>query len=334
MRSKNNFDLIRFLLAVGVFLAHTTALASVDQLKIFEAVSSAIAVKSFFVISGFLIFMSYERSVCLNEYLSKRFRRIYPAYLFVIIFFAIIGFWFSGLKFSVFFSADWVKYIFFNSVFLNFVKPDLPGLFLHNRLAEVNGALWTLKVEVVFYIAVPAIAYCAKKIGRLKLFFILYCVSIIYKQLLGSLDSHFAAMMAIQFPGQLSFFIAGACCYYYQDIFKKYYIWLITVSFFLWFFNTDSYFPIIEPVALAVFVMYFALVFPYVGNFTRYGDFSYGIYILHFPVIQLLVQEGYFAANPLAAIFFAGLIIFLGSFLMWHFIEKRFLVKSSHYLGN
>ena len=58
----NNFNLLRFFLASLVFLVHSSNLSAVNELKVLENLSSSFAVKSFFVVSGFLIFMSYENS--------------------------------------------------------------------------------------------------------------------------------------------------------------------------------------------------------------------------------------------------------------------------------
>jgi peptidoglycan/LPS O-acetylase OafA/YrhL len=49
-----------------------------------------VAVKSFFVISGFLIFMSFERSESIASYAKKRAQRIYPAYFTVVLHFPVI----------------------------------------------------------------------------------------------------------------------------------------------------------------------------------------------------------------------------------------------------
>jgi peptidoglycan/LPS O-acetylase OafA/YrhL len=81
----NNFDLLRLLFAGMVCLVHAYQLSGqADLLWITRFCSSQIAVESFFVLSGFLIFMSYEKSSSLYSYFSKRIRRIYPAYFIVV----------------------------------------------------------------------------------------------------------------------------------------------------------------------------------------------------------------------------------------------------------
>ena len=61
-----------------------------------------------------------------------------------------------------------------NLIFLNFVHPTLPGVFEGNQLSEVNGALWTLKIEVMFYAAVPLLAWAFRKLGRLPVIAAVY----------------------------------------------------------------------------------------------------------------------------------------------------------------
>jgi peptidoglycan/LPS O-acetylase OafA/YrhL len=70
---KNNFDLIRLLFSGAVLLVHAYQLSGFQQLEVITRIlSSAMAVKSFFVVSGFLIFMSFERTESISSYAKKR----------------------------------------------------------------------------------------------------------------------------------------------------------------------------------------------------------------------------------------------------------------------
>lgn len=74
----NNFDLLRFLFASTVMLVHTHVLSRESQLALLsEWLSSEVAVRAFFVVSGLLVFMSYDKTRNLAKYAKKRFRRIY-----------------------------------------------------------------------------------------------------------------------------------------------------------------------------------------------------------------------------------------------------------------
>jgi peptidoglycan/LPS O-acetylase OafA/YrhL len=80
-------------------------------------------------------------------------------------------------------------------------------------------------------------------------------------------------------------------------------------------------------------VVYIACFFPHLGNFGKYGDFSYGIYIVHFPVLQLLIAYGYFEDTPWLALLTATVLVVSAAILLWHMIEKPFLRRSSHYVA-
>ena len=335
---QNNFDLLRFLFAFMVFLVHAYALSGAKALSILEELfSSEIAVKSFFVVSGFLIFMSYENSRDMRSYFVKRARRIYPAYFFVIAACAVLGGVFSAYAWDDYFSRQVLKYVAANLLFLNFLQPNLPGLFAGNLLQAVDGALWTLKIEVMFYLFVPLAMMAFRKFGRLPVLVTLYLCSVIYSVLMGELagkaGSGFYIELQRQLPGQLAFFIAGAAGYYYFQYLAKYAVWLLALAVTAFVLQAWLPWVAIQPVALGVLVVYFACVIPSLGNFGKYGDFSYGIYIVHFPILQLLISYGLFYESPWTMLFIAGVLVMAVAFLLWHVIEKRFLRRSSHYVA-
>lgn len=334
----NNFDLLRVICAAVVFFVHAAVLSENDfLLTITGFLSADVAVKSFFVVSGFLIFMSYENSKTFSSYFSKRIRRIYPAYFFVIIASVLLGAAFTKLSINDYWSADTLKYLLTNLTFLNFLQPTLPGLFADNFNPAVNGALWTLKIEVMFYIVVPLMVFTFNRFGRLSIMVFLFLGSVTYSYLLFAMaESHGGGAfveLQRQLPGQLTFFIVGAAGYYYFETFKKYSLYLLPIAVLA--FLLKAYLPwiLLEPLALGVLVVYFATIFSYLGDFGKYGDFSYGIYILHFPILQLLIANHLFVNSPVLFVTVAAALVLFFSILLWHFIEKPFLRKSSHYVA-
>jgi peptidoglycan/LPS O-acetylase OafA/YrhL len=129
------------LFAFIVLLVHSHAISGQAELSFVSYLSSGLAVKSFFVISGFLITMSYEQTNNIQLYLSKRLRRILPAYVFVVAVSAFGLALLSNMPLNEYFSLSWVKYLVSNLLFLNFLQPTLPGVFENNPLPAVNGAL-------------------------------------------------------------------------------------------------------------------------------------------------------------------------------------------------
>ena len=137
-------------------------------------------VQAFFVLSGYVMYISFDHSNSTLYFFEKRFRRIYPAYFAVIILSAFFGFWFSGLKIEEYISVDTVEYVFWNLTFLNFMHPTFPVFLTISHFTLSTGPLWTLKIEVAYYAVFPIMFAIGKVIGFTALFFVLYCLSVIY----------------------------------------------------------------------------------------------------------------------------------------------------------
>jgi peptidoglycan/LPS O-acetylase OafA/YrhL len=331
----NNFDLLRFLFAGTVMLVHAHVLTGRQELAFLSGwLSSEIAVRAFFVVSGLLVFMSWDRTRNLARYAEKRLRRIYPAYFTVVAGCALLLVLVSAVPAAAYFGADWAKYLAANLAFLNFIWPTLPGVFEGNVYREVNGALWTLKIEVMFYVAVPLFAWLFERIGRLRTIIALYVLSVAYAWAcahLASTGSPLWAALGRQLPGQLCYFMVGALWYYYFGFFVRHAWKLAAAAALMAVLHRFMPFGPLEPLWLGTLVVFFGF-FLYAGNFGRYGDFSYGIYILHFPVIQAMAAFGLFAWSPFGALAIACAAVLVAAILLWHLVEQPFLARSSHYV--
>lgn len=326
----NNFTFLRFLLAGVVVMEHVHELSGAHAIDALTAhFSGTLAVKGFFVLSGILVFMSYENSKSVGSYFSKRIRRIYPAY-FMIVMLCAIGLPALSESFSLkyYCSSAWLKYVVSNLFFLNFLEPSLPGVFEGNKLSAVNGSLWTLKIEMMFYFSVPIIVYLYRRYGRFVVMVGLYVLSAAYLCLMRALAEKTGASIYLflshQLPGQLMYFIAGSCMYYYLPWIERRLFFVVGLAIAVCVVN--AFYPLIllEPLAVAVFVTVFGL-YRYFGNFDKYGDLSYGVYILHFPIIQVLIVYGCFQKNPYQSLMMTIILVILGAFASWNLVEKRFL---------
>lgn len=335
--ARNNFDLLRLLFAGTVCLVHAFQLSGFAELGLISAIlSSDVAVQAFFVLSGFLVFMSFERSESLASYARKRTRRIYPAYFTVVVLCA-FGLWaVSAVGTAQYFSTAWLKYLAANLAFLNFLQPTLPGVFDGNKVATVNGALWTLKIEVMFYMAVPFFVLLFRRFGQLPVLIVAYCASVAYAQALALAAEYTGKGIYLEFarqlPGQLSYFMAGAFFYYFLPLLERRVVYFLAAAVSI--LAAGRFLPVsvLEPFALGTVVIISGL-FLYAGNFGKYGDFSYGVYILHFPIIQLLLHSDWFHGSPWLYLLAVVLLTMAGAVAMWHLIEKRFLFRSSHYIS-
>jgi len=334
---RNNFDLLRLLLASAVFMYHIAVLSRHPDLKVLKDIFRVEPVlNAFFIISGFLVFMSFENSKTMFVYFEKRLRRIYPAYFAIIFLCAGLGYFLSFYPAAeYYFSNKFIKYLLANALFLNFIEPGLPGVFTANHLAAVNGSLWTIRNEIMCYMLVPLIAYLLKKYNRMGVFVSFYLAAyLVYSLLLRNAtvitDSLLAKLYYV--PWHFLCFMSGAILYYYFDIFKSKYLMFLIPALVIYIGGSFLNITLLNPLSLAIIVVSAVSFLPYLGNFARFGDLSYGIYIFHFPIVQVLTSYHIFNFSPVLGFITAIFIVFLLSFISWHVLEKPFLKRSSHYL--
>ena len=334
-RNSNNFDFLRIYFTFVVFIAHLVGLPGIQGLDFFfYFFPKDVAVPSFFIISGFLITSSYVRANSLKEYFIKRARRVLPAYIFVI---SLSGVFLSLISqysiFEYFKNIGLYRYLAANLTFLNFIEPCLPGVFTkNNSLCAVNGSLWTLKIEVAFYLTIPILVFITKRINKKYVLFIaMYGMSILYRNGLQYLSNRenieLFNILSRQLPGFFSYFISGVACYYYYDLFLQHKRKLFMLGILLFMFEYVMSWEILTPFALSLIVLTIAFSFKKLNNFGKFGDFSYGVYIFHFPIIQLAIHLGFFDNRQNPYIVFCCIIFIVScmGFLSWHLLEKPFM---------
>ncbi len=327
MQRENNFDLLRLVLAWVVVLVHTADLSLAPQFApISRLLSSRMAVEGFFAISGCLIVASWDRSRTVSGYFRRRAQRILPGYWFAFLYTIVLGAAVSILPPARFLatSATW-KYIAANLAFANFLHPGLPGVFPHNDLSAVNGALWTLKIEVMFYLFVPVLIGCCRRIGTAWTLASCFLLSLVYRMVLEGGGHH---TLAVQLPGQLSFFLVGAGVYFYFGWFQQHshLVWAVALV------STGlgcgfGFFPL-RALGVPLLVLAIAFLLPAVRGVTRFGDFSYGTYVLHFPTVQLFISLGFFSRSPWLALCALVFTVGLLAAFSWYAVERHFLRPS------
>lgn len=159
----HGLDLLRFCAAVLVCLNHFATYArhglditpdasqrAFPMLSGFEGIG-AVGVQVFFVISGFVIAFSASEKIGANgalKFAKSRFWRIVPTL------------WLSTL---ISFCALWISGIAMGDLFLRLVK----SMFLFPIGPHIDGVVWTLMVEAVFYLLVGLSVWF---LGRAPLF--------------------------------------------------------------------------------------------------------------------------------------------------------------------
>lgn len=327
---QNNFDWLRLIFASMVVLAHIGILTQREEFSWMMKISAGFAVQAFFVVSGYLVTMSCEKSKSLGDYARKRISRIAPAYIFVVVAAAVCLSLMSSLGFREYFSSTgfW-RYIGMNLALANFSAPSLPGVFTDQYESAVNVSLWTIKVEVLFYLCAPVIVLAVKRLGYRKALLTIFLLSTAWMlgfSLLGSYTGNeFYLKLAKQLPGQMTFFVGGAWCYYATRDGGAPSGWMALLGLLFYATTSSWLFLLGAPIAVAAIVSWAALTLKYLGNIGKHGDFSFGIYLFHVPIVQTLIALGYFSSAPYLTLSLAILIVAMAGILSWNFIEKPFL---------
>ena len=143
-------DYCRFVAALGVLSFHyfwngiaNQKITSLDHVEALTAWAryGYLGVELFFMISGYVIFMSARRRTT-SQFIVGRTTRLYPAYLVAMLITASIATWLGSGETSVS-----VKQVLGNMLFYQPLH--------HQRF--VDGVYWTLMIEVKFYLAVAVL---------------------------------------------------------------------------------------------------------------------------------------------------------------------------------
>lgn len=336
MKRDNCFDFLRFIFAFNVVLGHLTVIALFPQLQQYHFLfNTYLSVTGFFVISGFLIAQSYERS-SLKSYFIKRAKRLLPAYLFLIIGGALGLVLLSDLPAKEYYtSVDFWEYLGANLSFMNFLHPWLPGVFNSPLINDnaVNPSLWTLKIEVGFYLIIPLLFIWFRKTEKRWLaLLIIYVCAALYQNGLYYLslytDKDIYAFFARQLPGMMTYFAVGMAAYLYKDLFLRYKNHLLLPAIVVMVIEHHFALEILTPLAWGIIVLWAAYSLKALNNFAKYGDISYGIYIYHGMLLKILLTVGCFTTLGIipASLLYIGLVVVVG-LASWHLLENRFLKR-------
>jgi peptidoglycan/LPS O-acetylase OafA/YrhL len=319
--SENNFTLLRLLLALMVVLGHFKLLSGTAY-PTFPFNLADAAVDSFFVVSGFLIALSYDRSQGLWAFYVRRIFRLYPMYAcIVLIQTAIMLKLLPSGPFSELHST--LRYLAANLLLANFLQYDIGGVLagLHNP--GINPSLWTLKIEIGFYLIVPLICVACRRWGW-RVLALIFALSVIYNIVALQLGE---VQLARQLPGQLQFFVIGMALYLYGERIRIHPLMsgVIALAFLaVWTFIVPIP-PGIRPLIVGTFVYSFALWTPVIR---LKSDLSYSVYLLHGPLIQTLILLGLFRDNLL---FLAGVVC---TVLCLAFVAERLVEGPANAFGH
>jgi peptidoglycan/LPS O-acetylase OafA/YrhL len=337
----NEIDLLRFLAALSVvfyhyaFRGHAADALSTMPYPLFApfAKYGYLGVELFFMISGFVVLMTAAASPRLRDFSISRIVRLYPAF--------------------------WACCTITYAVTVAFGAPGdaTPGQYLMNmtmlsglsKVKPIDGAYWSLLVEIRFYLLVAAVLAIGR-IHQAQMFIAIWLTACIALEIVPML----AMPMGWTPPNSLrylryllivdyaSYFVAGATCYL---------IWVRGASLarfailiaswglaifqvmpalreFEKRFQTDLNSNIVIGIITAFFVVMLLVSLRRTGSFARYrwplaGALSYPVYLLHQNIGYTIFNRLYPAINPHVLLWGTIILVIAAAYAVHTIVERK-----------
>lgn len=321
---RNNLDWLRLLFAAQVVIVHA---GEHIGFRVPEFIGHFPGVPAFFFVSGFLIYASYLNAPG-KQYFRNRFLRLYPGLLFVTL----------GSMAIALFAHGWndlaIHLRTYGSWFIaqmTLGQAYNPSLFRDVGVGAINGSLWTITTELLFYCAVPLIVRIESRVRYtvLILSVLSFAVYVVGPHIFNRAiyrDKTLYNIIALTPVAWGWMFGVGILTFkHFEQIRAKAKYLLLAIIPLAALMLLDREGPLLGSVGnrlgLIYFLAYIAVVF-WVSFFTPYrrlgADFSYGVYIWHMPVINFILFLGMSHYAALAA--FLGTAVI--SMLSWFMVEK------------
>lgn len=314
----NHFDLVRLLAAFEVVLGHGVDYLQIDVHPVLDPIYTLIrwfpGVPIFFALSGYLLANSLAHNEDLRRYARNRALRVFPAlwacFLVTAALLAAAGLLFelSPAMLVVFVLAQL-------SVAQTWVPPGLEGF----GVGIPNPSLWTIRVEIGFYLALPILVLAGRAVlgtpRRVDALLVTTAV-VSYGIYLpwgasGYDDSGYPFLLRVLINSPAPFlwlFVAGVLAHRHEAVVRRFLagrwgwywlgLFLLARGTIFVFFEAGQTAPELPrlPLGITNLIMVapaFALAFSrvrFLGWLRPPADISYGVYLWHMVVVNVLVH--------------------------------------------
>lgn len=326
---KNNLDALRLFGALFVLISHSFPLLGLKEpiLPFYNGSLGAVGVDIFFIISGFLITQSFMRTNSPPKFLWSRILRIFPALIVMIVILAfILGPLVTNLSREVYFEISPTYNYLWNITLYKEIN-FLPGVFTTNPFAySINGSLWTLRYEFTCYILVLLFGILGLLKNR-RLILSLFILVFVFACFNFTKNHYIYTLNLYLFFNFLLYFYAGMIAYLYREYIPLRIDIIIFIVIGIGISIIEGRLPDVILVFPLTYIVLYVAYSPKINisQLTKYGDFSYGIYIWAFPVQQTISHYTQGQINIWLYILLSFSITLSLAILSWHLVEKRML---------
>lgn len=327
MPRQNNFDFLRLLFSSLVILSHSFPLTHKPEILGVinpEFTFGEISVQAFFIMSGYLIFISMKNSKSVISYFWKRIIRLFPG-LFIMLFLTVL--FLPLINTDILNQSDYYSYL-PNCLSLFLVQYHVSGIFTENPYPlAINGSLWSLSYEFLMYVFIGFL-FIFKKFKYLNLiiittFIVFYFLNIFNPEFLKYYMIRIR-IDSLQFYRLATFFMAGAILSFvksplFNNKFFQFSLLITLVLSIKYSFYNES-----APIILSL------LIIPFANSYNKniqipksFGDISYGVYVYGFIVQQSIMY--FFNLTTLPLFILSIIITYTFAYFSWHYIEKEAL---------
>lgn len=327
----NAFDTIRLLAAASVIVSHAFVLVDgretvepLYRLTHGQITIGRAAVAAFFVVSGLLISMSFDRSKSIGRFIANRALRILPGlWMCIFLLACVVGPLLTTVPLAAYVQSRDTLGFLGNLLFFP-LSQSVAGVFDGWPGSDaMNGSLWTLKYEVACY-ALGGVLL-ANRWNRTFVVVMCWAAAMITTPVIGNpLEQEGIAYYVAWLVWLFRFYGAGMLLYLLRDripIFKRGTLLCLAAV------AAGAFTPVFTEI-LATFGAYALILSAYFSasrfkKIAESGDLSYGVYIYAFPVQQALVP--YSLSTPVPWLTNMALALpttVLLAALSWRFVER------------
>lgn len=263
----------------------------------------------FFIISGFVIFMSINQNTKSISFFISRFSRLYPTFFFAVI-----------ITFTL-------VYIFgLEGREVNLIDAFLNLLMIHEylRIPHVDGVYWTLTIEITFYFWC-FLLILLNKIHYLKFVLFVFLSISIANEIIP--NPYYKILNKLFFSNYVGFFLLGVLTFSLNE--NKSFIknsMLITLVF-IFLFLDHSFEEFI--IFLALYGLFLIGVYDSSkilrSRFLVFiGEISYSLYLIHQNIGYIIITKTYeLGFSKISGILSAFIVSIILARLLYIFIELR-----------